>query len=448
MEEITLCIGVAAAALVLLVSPRRGLIVYLIVLLCYPSYLRIIVSGCTVSAGRIVVTALLMRCLLDEQLRRGFRWTRLDTLVIIADAVYVLVLSSATADTLAALKFMSGGILDSTFAYFSARLIINNRTVLIHVVKWAAVILVVMALLGVFEATTTRSPYKGLLKYRFHAERSLGAKKMAKQEVKVGHGHELRWGFFRAQGSHPHPIIFGASFAVFVPLVWKLFSHTRWKLALTGICGAIVLGGASSMSSTPWSGLLVALAGLVFERLKRWAKPLLVLAVLFCIFVEFYSDKHHFYYVLMARSSVLGGAGHARAQLMDAAVKHLPEYWLAGYGFKDPGWGAKVSGMDYTDVCVHYVFLAVMYGVFGLLAYLAIVGKLLSSLWRRYRQSVETIDRDICWGIIVSIAVILTVHLGTTPFGILLSLNSVIFGIGGSVISPEFKGEYVTARRL
>jgi len=127
---------------------------------------------------------------------------------------------------------------------------------------------------------------------------------------------------------------------------------------------------------------------------------------------------------------------------MDAAVKHLPEYWLAGYGFKDPGWGPEISGMDYTDVCVYYIYLVVMYGVFGLLAYLAIVGKLLSSLWRRYRRSVETIDRDICWAVIVSIAVILAVHLGVSPSGVLISLNSVIFGIGGSVISPGFKRQY------
>jgi hypothetical protein len=441
MEQITLCVGLVAATLVLLLPPRWGLIVYLITLLCYPDYLRIIVFGCTVSAGRLTVAALLIRCLLDEQLRREFRWTKLDTLVIVADAVYMLALSYALGDACVdGIKLRSGSMLGTTFAYFSVRLIINNRAILVHFVKIAAVVLVVMAFLGAFEATTTVSPYKGLLQYHFYAER--GASKFANQEVMVGHGLEPRLGFFRAQGPHGHPIIFGASFALFVPLVWKLFYNTRWKRLRAPVCGAIVVGGASSMSSTPFMGLLTALAGLVFERLERWSKHLFILFILFCIFTEFYTESPSFYYVFFGRLSLGGGAGYDRARLVDAAIEHLPEYWLAGYGFRDPGWGYDIAGTDYTDVCVNYVYLVVMYGVFGLLAYLAIVFKLLFSLWSQYRRAVETFDRNICWAMIVSIAVTLTLDMGVAPFGVLPSLYSIIFGIGGSVISLGFNGRY------
>jgi hypothetical protein len=443
MEGITLCVGLVTAALVLLIPLRYGLIVYLATLLCYPSYLRIIAFGCTVSAGRIVIAALLIRCLLDEKLRRRFQWTKLDTLIIVADVVYVLALSFAPAVSfLDSIKYRSGLMLDTTFAYFSARLIINNRAVLVNFVKAAAVILVVMAFLGVFEAVTTVSPYKGLMAHRFYAERSLGASKLSSQEVAMGHGQEERYGFFRAQGSHDHPIIFGASFAIFLPLVWKLLYHTRWIRLRAPVCGAIVVGGASSMSSTPFSGLLVALIGLIFERFEQWGKRLLIIAVLSCIFLEFYTNRPHFYYVLLSRLSIDAGTGYDRGRLIDAALKHLPEYWLTGYGFNDPGWGPEVGGTDYTDVCVNYVYLAVMYGVFGLLAYLAIVFDLLFSLWRKYRRSVEILDRNICWALIISIAVILTIDLGVAPFGALPSLNSIIFGIGGSVISLGFNSRY------
>jgi hypothetical protein len=208
------------------------------------------------------------------------------------------------------------------------------------------------------------------------------------------------------------------------------------------IFGAITLGGISSLSSTPFAGLVIAIGGLVFERFKRWTKPLLVFGLLLCIFVEFYSEKHHFYYILFAKMSVLGGAGFDRGRLVDAAIEHLPEYWLTGYGFNDPGWGSEVGGTDYTDVCINYVYLAVTYGVFGLLAYLAIVSNLIFSLVRQYRRSIEILDRNICWALIVSIAVILAVDLGVAPFGALPSLNSIIFGIGGSVISLGFNGRY------
>jgi hypothetical protein len=446
MEEITLCVGLAAAALVLLLPPRYGILVFLAVLLCYPDYLRIIVFGCTVSAGRLIAMALLMRCLLDEQLRRGFRWTKLDTLIIIADAVYMLTLSCARADSFfAGIKYQAGAMVDTTFAYFSLRLIINNRAVLVSVVKMVSIVLVIMALLGAFEAVTTISPYKGLMKYYFYADRGPSAYKFRDQEVVVGHGHEERLGFFRAQGPHGHPILFGASFALLLPLVWKLFYQMRWKRLRIPVCGVIVVGGASSVSSTPFTGLLAALMGLVFERFERWGKQLFVLFILSCVFVEFYTDRPHFYYVLLGRLSIQEGTGYDRGRLIDAAIKHLPEYWLAGYGFRDPGWGPEVGGADYTDVTVHYVYLAVMYGVFGLLAYLAIVFKLLFSLWRKYRRSVETFDRDICWALIVCIAVTLVLDLGVTPFGVLPVLYSIIFGIGGSVTSPYFNRQYALA---
>jgi hypothetical protein len=442
MEEITLCVGLVAAALVLLIKPRYGLLIYLITLLCYPSYLRIVVLGCTVSTGRLVVVALLIRCLLDEQLRRGFRWTKLDTLVIVADTVYMLALSYSFGNAfIAGIKLQSGSMVDTTFAYFSVRLIINNRDVLVHFVKVAAIILVIMAFLGIFEAATKRSPYIGLLKYSFNADDPMLANKF---EARLAQGQDERFGFFRAQGAHPHPIIFGASFAVLLPLVWKLFYHTRWKRFRILICGAIVVGGASSVSSTPFTGIFAALAGLAFERLERWGKHFVVLAVLMCCFVEFYSQRNHFYYVFFAKMSFLGGDAFFRGNLIDAALKHLPEYWLAGYGFRDPGWGLEIYGVQYTDLVVHFVFLMAMYGVFGLLAYLAIVFKLFFSLWRKYRRSVETIDRNICWALIVSILVTLTLDLGVTPFGVLPSLYSIIFGIGGSVTSPYFNKQYTT----
>jgi hypothetical protein len=443
MEEITLCVGLLAAALVLLIKPRHGLLIYFITLLCYPSYLRIIVLGCTVSTGRLVVAALLIRCLLDEQLRRGFRWTKLDTLIIVADAVYMLALSYSFGNAfIAGIKLQSGTMVDTTFAYFAVRLIINNRDVLVNVVKIVSIVLVIMAFLGAIEAATKRSPYIGLLKYSFNADRPMFANKL---EARLAEGQDERFGFFRAQGPHDHPIIFGTSFAVLLPLVWKLFCYTRWKRFRIPICGAIVAGGASSVSSTPFTGLFAALAGLAFERLERWGKHFVVLAVLMCLFVEFYNQKHHFYYIFFAKMSFLGGDAFFRGVLIDTAFKHLPEYWLAGYGNRDPGWGLEISDYEYTDLVVRFVFLMVMYGVFGLLAYMAIVFNLLFSLVRKYRRSVETFDRNICWALIVSVLVTLVVDLGVTPFGVLPSLYSIIFGIGGSATSPYFNKQYTLA---
>jgi hypothetical protein len=439
MEGITLFVAGVAVLLVLFLRPRYGLIVYLVTLLCYPSYLRIIVFGCTISAGRFVAMALLIRCILNEQLRKGFRWTKLDTLVIIADAIYMLTLCYTLGDAfIDGIKLQSGTMVDTTFAYFSARLIINNRDVLVNVIKIVSIVLVIMAFLGAIEAATKISPYTGLLKYGVNTVDSAIAYKF---EARLDQGQDVRYGFFRAQGPRDHPIIFGATFALLLPLVWKLLWHARWQHLRIPICGAIVVGGASSVSSTPFTGILAALAGLMLERFERWAKHFVVLLVLLAVFVEFYSERNHFYYVFLAKMSFLGGDAFYRGNLIDTALKHLPEYWLTGYGIRDPGWGLEVSDVEHTDLAVHFVFLMVMYGIFGLLAYLAIVFNLLFSLWHKYRKALETFDRNICWALIVCVLVILVIDLGVTPFGVLPSLYSIIFGIGGSIISPTFQSQ-------
>lgn len=446
MENVTLLVGLAAAAIVLVVPLRWCFLVYLVSLLYYPPYLRLMIFGCTISVGRLVIAVLLIRCLMDTRLLRNFHWIKLDTLIVVADVIYTAALLLAAGDVAAVLKQRAGIMLETTVTYFAARLIINDRASLVHFVKSVVIVLLGVAFLGIIEAGTTISPYNGLMGHRFNADNALGGTKFDSQEVIMGHGHEGRWGFFRAQGAQSHPIIFGASFVVFLPLIWKLFCSSERKQWHIPVFGIIALGGASSLSSTPFTGLIVAISGLAFERFKRWTKVVLLSGALFCVFIEFYSAKHHFYYVLLAKISSMGGAGYDRGRLMDAAFRHLPEYWLTGYGFNDPGWGPEVFRTDYTDVCINYIYIAVTYGIFGLFAYVAILCNLLGSLWRRYRMLFEGVDRDICWALIISVVTIIIIDFGVAPFGALPSLYSIIFGIGGAFLSPSFNRRGAVAR--
>jgi hypothetical protein len=431
MESLTLTFAVIAVILVILMPLRWGFLVYLATILYYPDYLRIIVGGFTLSAGRIVVVVLLMRCLLDRKLRYCFRWSRLDTLVIIADLIYVIFLSISANTTSAAIKFRCGAMMDTTFAYFATRFIINNVQQVTFLVKGVVVLLIPLALLGAHEASTATSPYDGLLEHRFYAEKWTGAKKFEYNEK--GHGGEARSGFFRAQGPHCHTIIFGLSFVVFLPLVWKTLCNSKWCRFRSMACAALAVGALSSMSSGPLIGLIFVGAGLAIEPIKKYIKLLFILFIVMCIYLEFWTDRPHFYHVFASHLAFDEGTAYARTRLLDVAIERLPEYWLTGYGGNDPGWGPYVTGMDYTDVCVHYIALAVMYGLVGLLAYLAVILTAGVRLWRCHGQSNAPCYRDIVWGLLVSLMAILGGHLSISAFGALDPLYSIVFGLIGSV---------------
>ena len=418
MQGVTLTIIVILSILVLTLRPHHALVVYITGLLWYPSFLAISIDTVDIIASRAVVTVLLLRCLSDEQIRRKFKITKLDKWVAFNLLVSIGIVL-LTRPTLLSIENRGGFLLDTGFAYMIGRYIIVDRKTLISVVKCISIVLIPLAILGCIEAVTDWQPFVPLRRFNpWNPEFNI---------TNVG----SRWGFTRAIGPFNHPILFGSVFAIFLPLVYHLrYERDNWKTWAYILSAIMILGVLSSMSSGPWVMLMVIIFCLIMERFKQWLKPTIYFFILLCIIAEIISNRA-LYYVVASYANMLGGAGTHRARLIDVAIKHFSQWWLAGCGGKDPGWG-HYFGMGHTDVTNEYILAGVKYGILGVIALCGVLIVAFRGLISSHKKATNPVMKSFYWSlgtILFSVAVVWT-SIGF--FGQLIPLFYCILGIIGS----------------
>jgi len=418
MQGTTLAIGVLGSILVLLLRPAYALAAYFSVLVWYPDYLRVSIGTIDISAGRIVVAVLLLRCLLNDRLRRKFAWSRLDTWVALSMVVYV-VMYCITRPWQEALENRSGFLMDTWLAYLAARFCITDRTELITFAKSIAVILAPLAILGVTEAITGQ--YFFLLLKRFRV-----------WNTPVGDMTvEGRFGFTRANGPFSHSVMFGSCFVMFLPLIWAL-RHQRgnWAKLAKWLSAIAILGALSSMSSGPWGMLIVVIFCMALERYSNRVKSVVALFVLMCILVGIVSNRplHH---VLLSFGNLGRGAWYQRAKLIDSGIKTIDEWWLAGYYGKDPGWGAAV-GMAKTDMNNEFLLKGTQYGMLGVIALVGTLALAFRGLVRAFKETTDKELRSLYWAMGCALTGIIVIWQGVSFFGQPVALFHCLLGIIGS----------------
>ena len=153
---------------------------------------------------------------------------------------------------------------------------------------------------------------------------------------------------------------------MFLPLIWAL-RHQRGDWAnLAKLFSAIaILGALSSMSSGPWGMLMVVLLCMALEKYRHRLKAVLIGFVICCISIQVISNRP-FYHPLLEFGNLGKGAWYQRAKLIDVAVERFDEWWLAGYGGEDPGWGPAL-GMAHTDMNNEFLLKGVQYGMLRVL---------------------------------------------------------------------------------
>ncbi len=357
MQNVTLLIGIAFSILTLTLRPAYALGAFITSLLWYPSWLRFSVGTIDISAGRIVVFVLLLRCLLDKRITDKFIWSRLDTWVTLSMVVYVGV-NLITLPLSVALENRAGYVMDTWFAYMVARLIITDKATIISVLKFVSIALMPLAILGIIESSTGWQPFVGLKRF---------CPWWTTMMDRWDSASEARMGLYRAFGPITHPIKFGCAQVMFIPLVFCL-RHQRgnWRFFAYVATGFVLLGTLSSMSSGPWLMAIMAIFCLIMERYKAWVKPMIIFFIISCGIVQVISNRN-IHHVIASYASVIGGAGAHRAKLIDLAAEHFDEWWALGYKGLDPGWGPAL-GMAFTDVTNMFVLNGVYYGILGVIA--------------------------------------------------------------------------------
>ena len=407
--------------LTIVLRPAYALTAFLTTLLWYPSFLPVSIGTIDISASRIVVFVLLVRCLCDDKIRREFTWTRLDTLVTLSMLFYVGVpLFSYTMPISKTFENRGGFLLDTWFAYMVTRFIVRNRSVLVSVIKSTIVVLVPLAILGVIESVTHWQPFAPL--------RSFSPWYRGQSFVSQG-----RFGFARAVGPFGHAILFGCSFAMFLPLVYYLHNEGgKWKSWAYVFSAVALMGALSCMSSGGWVMAFTVLLCLALEKHRRWTKRLVIFLAVSCILLGIVSNRT-FYHVIASWANPLGGAGWHRARLIDVAIDRFDEWWLMGYGENDPGWGHEF-GMGFTDVTNEFILAGVRYGVVGVIALCVVVGAAFHYIQDRYKKTVNPRMKSLYWSLGSLLFAIVVTWMSVSFFGQLMPLFYCVLGTIGSVV--------------
>jgi hypothetical protein len=427
MQDLTLTVAIIVSVLVIALRPQYALAAYLAGLLWYPAYLAVSVGTIDILVGRFVVGVLLLRCLCDDRIRSKFVWCRLDTLVTLGMVVFV-VPYFITSDQPVSMTIQNRGgfLMDTWCAYLAARFIITSRARLLSVIKCVGVLLVPLAVLGVIESTTGWRPFYPLVRYSPWFREGSG------RFVSEG-----RLGLARAVGPFSHPILFGGSFAMFLPLIYYLrHEKDEWHSLAYILSVAALLGAFSSMSSGPWVMMITAIFCLAIEGRRKWIKPMFGFLVFSCIFVEIAANRP-FYYVIASWANPLGGAGWHRAKLIDLAIQHFGEWWEVGYGLKDPGWGPAL-GMGFTDVTNQFILVGVRYGILGVIVLCLILVTAFRGLISTHRKVPDPIMKSLCWAFGSLLFSTVVCWMSVSFFGQLMPLFYCCLGMIGSLTHVGF----------
>ena len=180
--------------------------------------------------------------------------------------------------------------------------------------------------------------------------------------VNTTHGH------FRAQGPFGHAILAGNVGAVCLPMALYFWREQR-KLALVGITATAAMVFASG-SSGPVMTTLAVVAALAIWKFRAYLRVIRWILVLLPIGLSFLMKDPPYY--LLARIDITGGStGYFRARLIESAVEHLNEWWLAGTDYTRH-WmpsGIPANG-NHTDMTNYYLQMGVWGGLLLMLLFI------------------------------------------------------------------------------
>jgi hypothetical protein len=361
----------------LMAAPRSKAVVPLLVGCCYLTLGQAIsIGGMYFPAFRLLLLVGLIRVIVrKETIIGGFlakdKWVfGLGAWVVVASLGHEFVAGSGP-------WYASGIAFNVIVSYTLFRICISDIDDVKGLLAALALILVPVALLMASELVTRRNAF-GVF----------GG---------VSYDTMIRDGEPRASGPFRHPILAGTVGAVTFPLFIGLYRHTGIR-AVIGIAAALTMVIASN-SSGPIMSAIVAGGAVCFWKFRVHTRKLQLGAVIFYILYDRISNLPGYY--IIARADMTGSStGRHRADLIRAAIEHLPEWWFVGTDYTRH-W--LFFGVSYTD---KHVDITNYYLAFGVMSGLAGMCMLIWILWLSFRQvglcvgeesGIEKEDKFLIW---------------------------------------------------
>lgn len=202
------------------------------------------------------------------------------------------------------------------------------------------------------------------------------------EEVVFRHGH------YRAHGPFAHAIMAGTVGAVCVPMALYWWYEKRW-LAVMGLAatGIVVLASGSSGPVMTVVAVGFALALWRFRsrlRIFRWL-------VLFLIIVLNAVMNAPVYYLISYIDITGGSTGWHRAALINTAIAHFSEWWLAGTDVTRHWMPTGVVWNEkQTDITNYYIVMGVTGGVLLLLLFCGVLCSGFAAVGNALRRKQES----------------------------------------------------------
>jgi hypothetical protein len=423
-----LLLGVAS-----IVVPRRYALVPALILACFvaPAQ-RIVLATLDFNFLRIMVFFGWARVLLRDEIA-GFRWKRLDTLVV-AWGCCATVTATILHGTVAALILRLGLLYDAIGIYFLCRFLVRDWQDVLAFARCAAIVSAPVACAFLMEKATGRNLFA-----------FFGG---VPQET------ILRAGRLRCQGPFSHSILAGCFWASLLPLIGALWWSRGWSrpLAVAGAtCAAWIV--IACASATPLGGLLFGIVAAALFPLRRWMRWIRWSAVAGLVALQLVMVNPVWH--LLARVPLVTGAtGWYRFKLFDEFVRHFSEWMLIGTRsaarWPGPGFEAITNEFVRQGVDGGLLTLALFVGMI-VVAFIGVGQILRDANQRRYRVVGSTADGQrlllrpasgandraaklaLAWALGVSMFIHCAVFIGVSYFGQVLLVWYVGLGFIGSL---------------
>lgn len=270
---------------------------------------------------------------------------------MVAWAAWAVLASVFYEDFSAALTFRLGLVYNVCGAYFLFRIFCQSFSDAVLICRMLALLLLPLAAEMLFEKVAGHNLFSVL--------------------GRVSELSMSRLGRIRAQGPFAHPILAGTAGAVCLPLIVTLWKGYRREAVIgIGACLAIVFASGSSgpiMSLMAGAGAL--LMWIYRERVKT-AKWFLVAGY---VGLDLIMNDPAYY--IMARIDISGGStGWHRARLIQSAIEHFNEWWVAGTDYTRHWMASGVDwSPDHTDITNYYLKMGVWGGMPLVLLYCVVL---------------------------------------------------------------------------
>ncbi|WP_413936185.1 hypothetical protein [Nitrospira sp. BLG_1] len=381
------------AALFLL--PRRWTPLPILLGACYIPALQLIQLGpAHLSVMRALIAGGLVRIIMrNERLVGGLN--SLDRLVMVW-AVWMLVSSYFHKDQSAALVYRLGLVYDAGGIYFLLRILCTSLDDVVGLCRITAILLVPLAIEMLYEKVTLQNLFY--------------------EAVGDPIGLYIRNGTVRAQGPFAHAIIAGTVAATTMPIIMVLWRQSR-KEAIVGL-GACLVIIFTCGSSGPIMSMASGFAALFMWR-HRAQIPLVFWIMVASYVVLDLVMKEPAYYI-MARIDLVGGSGGwHRARLIESAIEHLDEWWVAGTDYTRHWMPSGVSwSAEHTDITNHYLKMGVIGGLPLMLLFMGILMQGFSAV----RWTVQAVSQRLskhqftCWALGASLFAHATTFISVSYF--------------------------------